>query len=117
MIEPLKMINEGISQRVSMPGLVQTINELIDSVNALEAIVYGSDDDARCCDCHELPADDDKSVTDEVQKVVDDVRSKNQPREIDTTDGLFSDFTAYVADHPGLRFGQAVTNFTGFRKV
>ena len=53
MIEKLKMINEGISQRASVPGLVQTINELVEAVNDLEATVYGGDDDCDdlCPDC------------------------------------------------------------------
>ncbi len=41
----------------------------------------------------------------------------DQPREIDTTDGLFSEFVAYVAAHPKLRFWQAVRNFSGYNFI
>ena len=37
--------------------------------------------------------------------------------EVDTTDGLFSDFAAFVAKHPGLRFGQALTVFLDCSKL
>ncbi len=69
------------------------------------------------CDCHDLPDDDDEDVTEEVQKVVDDMRGKNRLREIDTTDGLFSQFAAYVVKHPELRFYQALTNWSGCKKI
>ncbi len=38
-------------------------------------------------------------------------------KQVDTTDGLFSDFTAYVAAHPGLRFYQVLTIFSGYKKL
>jgi hypothetical protein len=69
------------------------------------------------CDCHDLPDDDDEDATEEIQKVVDDVRGKDESREIDTTDGLFSEFVAYVAAHPKLRFWQAVRNFSGYNFI
>ncbi len=41
----------------------------------------------------------------------------DQPREIDTTDGLFSEFAAYVAAHPEQRFFQALRNFSGYNFI
>ena len=38
-------------------------------------------------------------------------------REVNTTDGLFSDFAAYVAAHPGLRLHQAYRNWSGYSKI
>lgn len=71
----------------------------------------------QCNDYHDLPDDDDEDVTEDVQKVVNDVPGKNQPREIDTTDGVFSEFAAYVAAHPEQRFFQAIRNFSGFNFI
>jgi len=41
----------------------------------------------------------------------------NQSREIDTTDGLFSEFAAYVAVRPEQRFFQAVRNWSGYNFI
>ncbi len=88
-----------------------------------QALAEAEDDDGydgccHCnCDCHDLPDDDDEDVTEEIQKVVDDVRGKNRLREIDTTDGLFADLTAYVARNPELRFWQSVRNWSGYSTI
>jgi len=71
----------------------------------------------QCNDYHDAPDDDDEGVTEDVQKVVDDMQGKNEPREIDTTDGLFSEFVAYVAAHPEQRFFQAVRNWSGYNFI
>ena len=129
---------------LDIPETKHKINELVDAVNDLEVTVYGGDDDCDdiCPDCwaetepfiaslpdlsdeqlmelHDRVADllDERLEDDDlIEEVVDDVRSKSQPREIDTTDGLFSDFTAYVAAHPELRFYQALTNWSGYKKI
>ncbi len=85
-----------------------------------QTLAEAEDDDGYCEQCndyHDRPDDDDEDVTEEIQKVVDDVRGKNRPREIDTTDGLFREFVAYVAAHPKLRFWQAVRNFSGYNFI
>ncbi len=159
--------NEGVKRSQTTAGqrelireMRNTLNEVIDSVNDHEDIIYGCDcddeDDNLCPDCRDRnPAnltfnlsgfstpnledirdeaeaelehrsqesmmeglddeDDDVRVTEEVQRVVDRVRS--DLKRVDTTDGLFSDFTAYVAGHPGLRLWQALRNWSGYSKI
>jgi len=41
----------------------------------------------------------------------------DQEREIETTDGLFTEFAAYVAVHPEQRFFQAIRNFSGYNFI
>jgi hypothetical protein len=113
MIERLNN-NEGVKrsqttagQRELLREMREKLNELIESVNDHEDMIYG-------CGCD---IDDDDG--DEVETIFDDVCPDcgEVLREVDTTDGLFSDFTAYVAAHPGLRLWQALRNWTGYSKI
>jgi hypothetical protein len=96
----------------------------------------------QCNDYHDAPDDDDETVTKKVQDVVDDVRRERKEsaqrledclrdikegrdtskkgsdlKSVDTSDGLFSQFAAYVTKHPDQRFFQAVRNFSGYNFI
>ena len=82
----------------------------------------------QCNDYHDAPDDDDEGVTEDVQKVVDDVRGKNEPRGstphpssetyfITKEDGLLFDLVKMCVLNPDIRLGQALTNISGYRKV
>lgn len=73
------------------------------------------------CDCHDLPDDDDEEVTWEVQQIVDKVRDISKKgsdlKNVDTSDGLFSQFASYVTKHPDQRFFQAIRNFSDYNFI
>ncbi len=80
------------------------------------------------CDCHDLPDDDDEDVTEEVQKLVDDMRGKNEPRGshklpsgetyfVTPDDGLLFDLVKECINHPELRFWQALRNLSGYNFI
>ena len=75
----------------------------------------------QCNDYHDLPDDDDDTVTEEVQRVVDQARRETKKgkelNSVDTTDGLFSEFAAFVAKYPEQRFWPAVRNFSGYNYI
>lgn len=96
----------------------------------------------QCNDYHVAPDDDDETVTKKVQDVVDDVRRERKEsaqrledclrdikegrdtskkgsdlKSVDTSDGLFSQFAAYVTKHPDQRFFQAIRNFSGYNFI
>lgn len=95
----------------------------------------------QCNDYHDAP-DDDEEITWEVQDVVDDVRRERKDsakrledglrdikeghdtskqgsdlKSVDTSDGLFSQFAAYVTKYPDQRFFQAIRNFSGYNFI
>jgi len=67
----------------------------------------------QCNDYHDAPDDDDGHDGER------SYFSEEYPlfKEVDTSDGLFADFTAYVARNPKLRFFQAIRNFSGYNFI
>ncbi len=75
------------------------------------------DDDVYCEQCndyHDLPDDDDEGGE---RSYISTLKETPLFKEVDTSDGLFADFTAYVAQNPKLRFFQAVRNFSGYNFI
>ena len=89
------------------------------------------DDDGYCEQCddyHDLPADDDEGVTEEVRKAVDDVRGKNAPRGstkvpsgetyfVTKDDGMLFNLVKMCVTNPEIRLGQAICNVSGYSKA
>ena len=82
----------------------------------------------QCNNCHDLPDDDDEDVTEDVQKVVDDLRGKNEPRGsrklpssetyfVTKDDGLLFDLVKVCVNNPELRFWQALRNLSGYNFI
>ena len=138
MIEKLNN-NDGVRQSQSTAGQRELLreyrnklNEVIDAVNAIDGhlLATGPDDDI-CPDCRldafldTLDEFDDDQLQILIDEAEDTLERRSQeemkaglgveedaPDEqapIDTKDGLLSNFIAYVAEHPELRFYQAIS--------
>lgn len=105
----------------------EKIDELVDAVNLLtnrlediEIMVFAGpgDDDAWGTEPEDWEDDDDRD--DNLCHCADVNVAAGSDFTVtpsDTTDCLFSEFAAYIAANPGLRFWQAVRNFSGYNFI
>lgn len=129
-----------------LEALEEAVYEGPDDTDDLEDDDCACDDDDCCCDdeddrawketdpfverLHHLSTSQLEHLMEEAEWILEERHREGQEyvcpecqaqadhsREIDTTDELFSDFAAYVAVHPELRFYQALTNWSGYKKI
>jgi hypothetical protein len=118
--EGVKRSETAAGQRELLREYRNKLNEVIDFVNDHEQTIAEHDDLLYGCDNDDDDLEECPGCCPEcggAGHVPDGKAEEAKAASVNTKDGLFADFAAYVAEHPALRFWQALVAWSGYNHI